>query len=294
MAHIVNAASLGLSVNPPITVINVIPPTSTTSQISIQNNGDTQTVFQIQIKPFKAKGENGELEYSREALPIIKDIQILDAGTPVESVTLDPKQEKKLSLNINIPQNITISDYYFSIIFISTNSHSEESNSTINQLGIATNVLLSVGQKEDPEAILQDFSTKVFLEEGPVPFTVRVNNIGNQMITPKGEILIKNMFGQSVGRLSLSDVNILANSIRAIPSDFSDFSHPVAVWKEGFLLGLYSATLSLSLSNDGPTFTRTIHFFAFPLQILIIIVIIAIIAIILKNRFDLYANKDRT
>jgi len=278
-----HAQELSLSINPPITVITAIPPTNATSQITIQNNGYSQVTLQIQLKPFKAKGENGELEYSNEALPILKNIQILDDDVPVENITLDPKQDKNLSLKIDVPQDTTISDYYFSIIFVSTNSPPEGSNFSINQLGIATNVLLSVGQKEIPKAVLEEFSTKIFTEEGPVPFTVRVKNEGSHLIQPKGEIIIKNMFGQNVGKLYLANVNILTDSIRAIPNE----------WKESFLLGLYSATLNISLSDQGPVFTRIIHFFAFPFQLLIIIVIIVIIAIVFRSRIKLYTNKDR-
>jgi len=293
----VHAQELSLSVNPPITVINAISPTNTTSIISIKNNSDTQVALQIQIKPFKAKGENGELEYPNEALPILKNIQITDDNTPVESITLGPKQEKNLSLNIDISQDLTTSDYYFSVMFVSTNHASVGSNSSINQLGIATNVLLSVGQKEIPKAILQEFSTGIFFEAGPVPFTVRLKNTGDHIIEPTGEIIVKNMFGQSIGKLNLKEVNILTDSTRAIPSELEDnpssFKQPVALLKEGFLLGLYSATLNLSLSDEGPIFVRTIYFFAFPFQSIIIIVIIAIIIIMVKNKIKQYANKDR-
>jgi hypothetical protein len=292
-----HAQELSLSINPPITVITAIPPTNATSQMNIQNNSDSQVTLQIQLKPFKAKGENGELEYPKDTLQFFKNIQILDNGTPVESIILGPKQEKSLNLNIDIPQDITASDYYFSVVFVTTSSSPTESNLSLNQLGIATNVLLSVGQKEIPKAVLEEFSTKIFTEEGPVPFTVRVKNEGSHLIQPKGEIIIKNMFGQNVGKLDLSNVNILAGSIRAISNETaessSDFKHPIVLWKESFLLGLYSATLNISLSDQGPVFTRIIHFFAFPFQLLIIIVIIAIVAIVFTNRIKLYTNKER-
>lgn len=307
-----NATSLSLSIDPPIITINAIPPTTVTSPLSIQNKGDTQVTLQIQLKSFKIKGENGEVEYSKEILETSKNIQILDAGVPVESITLDSKQQKNLNLSINILQDTDISDYYFSVIFISGDSPPVESNSSVNQIGIATNILLSVGSKEIPKASLEEFSSNIFFEKGPVPFTIRVKNEGTHFIKPKGEITIKNMFGQIIGKLDLTSTNVLSNSIRAIPNDIYmqelrlkdnldtkiktsfDFKHPIALWKESFLLGLYTATLNISMSDEGPVFTRVARFFAFPFQFLIIIVAIVIAAIVVKNRLKLHANKDRT
>lgn len=290
-----NAASLSLAIDPPIIVINAIPPTTISSSLNIQNKSDIPLTLQIQLKPFKPKGENGELEYLNEPLPILKNIQILDAGAPINNLTLDPQQQKNLSLNITVPSDTTISDYYFSILFVSTNPDTVKSNSSINQIGIATNVLLSVGALETPSASLEEFSSKIFFEKGPVPFTVRVKSTGTHSIKPTGEITIKNMFGQSVGKLDLYPVNILSDSIRAIATkDSPDFLKPTALWNESFLLGFYTATLKISMSAQGPVFVKSVHFLAFPLLVLIIIVVAVITAIITVNRVRKYMNKSRT
>lgn len=260
------ASALSLSLDPPIIEIHALPPAAITSSLNIQNKGDMQATLLIQLKPFQAKGENSFLS---------KNVQILDNGVPVEAVTLAPSQQKTLALKITIPPDTNTSDYYFSVVFISQNpAETEQANSnsvsavSLSQLGIASNVLVSVGAKENPNATIEEFSSDLFFQKGPVAFTVRVNNLGNQFIKPKGNIVIQNMFGQSIGKLDLASVNILSNSIRAIPN---------TLWKENFLLGFYTATLNLSLSNNGPTFTKSIRFFAFPLQGAIILVIILII-----------------
>jgi hypothetical protein len=311
IAQITNASPLSLSVDPPITVINAVPPTATTNQLSIQNESDKQVALQIQLKPFKPRGENGELEYFKGALEIFKNIQILDGGTPVETIVLGPKQQKVLTLNIDIPKNITTSDYYFSVIFISINSSIASSNSSKSQIGIATNVLLSVGSPEISKAALEEFSSGIFFEAGPIPFRVRVRNKGVHLIHPTGKITIQNMFGQNIGKLDLASANVLSNSTRAIPdntyiqeSKLTDnsgvktnnfeFRHPEMLWKENFLIGLYTATLDISMSDGGSTLTRTIHFFAFPFQGLIIIIIAIITIIVFIDRVKQYTNKNQT
>lgn len=321
------ANSLNLSLDPSLIEINALPPTVATSTLSIQNKSYNQVQLQIRITPFKARLENGELEYlnSQDSF-LTQNIHILDGGVSVEGITLGPRQEKKLILNVNIPHHTNVSarppatssnqfqsnqtgvagevgrDYYFSIIFVSQSTESSTSNISSNQLGIASNVILSIGKKETPDAILEEFSSGLFYESGPVFFKVRIKNKGTHFIKPTGKILIKNMFGQSIGKLDLVSVNILSQSIRAIPDTIYmqelrsqsnskskskpdlDFAHPKALWKEDFLLGFYTATLNITLSDEEPSFTKSIHFFAFPFQGLIVIVIVLISAIIIVNR----------
>ena len=325
-----NAASLSLSIDPSIIEINALPPSVATATLSIQNKSNDQVQLRILFKPFKARLENGELEYvNPQDSFVAKNVRILDDQVPVEEIVLAPRQQKNLTLNINIPQNSDISarppasspmqsevnqagvagevgrDYYFSIVFISQNTASSTSTSSFNQLGIVSNVLLSIGTKEVPEGVIEEFSAGLFYESGPVPFTLRIKNKDTHFIKPKGEILIKNMFGQNIGKLDLVSVNILSDSTRAIPNTIYmqelrsadkqksnlSFQNPKTLWKEDFLLGFYTATLNISLSQDGPSFTKSIRFFALPFQGLIVIVIVLISAIIIVNRVRARMNK---
>ncbi|MBI4089253.1 MAG: hypothetical protein HY424_00940 [Candidatus Levybacteria bacterium] len=290
-----NASSLSLSIDPSIVEIKATPPALTTSTLTIKNLSEGQVKLLIQIKPFKAKVENarppasslagevgrGEPEYLTSTDSFISNnVKILDNGTLVESIALGPNQQKNLTLNINIPANINTSDYYFSIIFISQNISKLTSNTSLNQLGIASNVLLSVGPKEIPDIAIKEFSSDSFFKKGPVPFAVRVKNKGVHFIKPKGEIMIKNMFGQTIGKIDLASVNILSNSARTIP----------AVWEESFLLGFYTATLNVTFSN-GPTFSKSIHFSAFPIQGIAIFVLFVLAGIVIKNKLKAYVDR---
>lgn len=308
----VNAASPSLSIDPPVTALNIIPPAVATIPLSIQNKDESEITLRIQLKPFKANGENGELEYSNDVLEIFKNIQILDTGMPVETITLGPKQSKKINLSINVPQDVALIDYYFSVIFISTDMPTINSTSSINRIGIASNVLLSIGSLNPPKAVLTEFSTKTFFNSGPVPFTVRIRNLDTHFIRPKGEIIIKNLFGQAIGKINLTSTNILSDSIRAIPNDVYmqelrsrdnlskktensyDFKYPIALWKENFLLGSYTATLNISMSNQGPIITKSIYFLAFPIQAIAISIAIIIAITIIALRIRKYTKKNRT
>ncbi len=306
-------AQVSLGVFPPILQIQATPPTDIRSKILIENMGDEPVDLKIGLKPFTASDkEDGRVNYSNDynlADPFIFDkMQILDNDTSIDSLTLAPGQQKELTLQIVLPQNEILGDYYFSIIFMSANTPAADSNVSGATAGIATNVLLSIGPKGKTQGNIEEFSAPILKTRGPVPFTVRIRNTSNHFITTKGDIVIKNMFGQSVGKVDLLPVNILSQTIRSIPDSLqSPSANPPAslksyllnlksisaVWPETFLFGPYTATLTIALSDQGPLYRRTIHFYAFPTETLfgILIIILIISAVIIRIKKT--ANKGR-
>ena len=301
-----HAAGLSLGIFPPILQIQATPPTEIKSKILIENLGDDPVDLKIGLKPFIASDkENGQVNYSSDynlADPFIFDkMQILDGNSSIDSITLAPGQKKELTLEIALPQNEILGDYYFSIIFISANTPTANSNISGAAAGIATNVLLSIGPKGPTQGNIEEFSAPVFKTHGPVPFTVRIRNTSDHFITTKGDIVIKNMFGQSVGKVDLLPVNILSQSVRSIPDSLQspDANPPpslksyflllkttAAVWPETFLFGPYTATLTIALSDQGPLYRKTVNLYALPTETLfgILIVILIITVIIIRAK----------
>ncbi|MCL5435289.1 MAG: hypothetical protein M1405_02785 [Patescibacteria group bacterium] len=297
-------AQVSLGVFPPILQIQATPPTDIKSKILIENLGNDPVDLRIGIKPFTASdSENGQVTYLSDFSyvdPFIFDkMQILDQDTSIDSITLSPGQKKELMLEIALPQGEPLGDYYFSIVFISSNQPAKTANVSGQAAGIATNVLLSVGPKGMTQGNIEEFSAPLFVPSGPVPFTVRVRNTSDHFITTKGNILIKNMFGQTVGNVDLLPVNILSQSVRSIPDSLQSptattpasfksyvlsLKSPAAVWPETFLFGPYTATLTIALSDQGPLYRRTVSFYAFPTETLfgILIIILIITAIIIR------------
>lgn len=299
----VNAQSINVGIYPPIIQITAKPPSTPLANFFVQNNSDDPLNLDIVLKPFTASDmKNGEVSYdvtqSLDDPNFFQKVQIFDAGTAVNSVYLAPKEKKNLSMQIEIPKDEPLSDYYFSVLFISKTQDFSNVNLSQVTAAIATNVLLSIGPKGKTDGFIKNFSTPFFVNSGPIPFTVEIQNTSSHYINASGSILIKNLFGQTIGKVTLLPSNILANTSRRltddlqIPSKEKDYAkvqnivlankYPVAIWPEKYLFGLYTATLTVTLADNGPTFVRQIHFFAFPLEALIsLIVIIFIISFII-------------
>ncbi len=307
---VANAQSVDLGIYPPLFQIQTIPPAHIKVPFFIENFQDRPVEVSLSIKPFTASNsENGELTYTTDTSsipdPFLKNrIQVLDNNKETTQIVLSPKQKKDLTLQIDIPSNEPKGDYYLSIVFSSNGQPLSGGNFSFASGAIASNILLSIGPTGKNQAVIENFSTPLFVTSGPLPFSVRVKNTSDHFLTPKGEIVITNMFGQKIGKVDLLPVNILSNTIRRIPDSLQSLSasandynkiktvvekndFPVAVWPEKFLLGPYTATLSLALSDQGPIYTRTVSFFAFPaeyiLGILLVIAIVVFIVLRVKN-----------
>lgn len=309
------AEGIDLGIYPPVIQIDANPPASVRAPITIENDGDTDVTAEIQYKLFKASAEeNGTLTYltGSSAIPspdhdLFKKVQLYENDHVVTSVKLAPKQQKKLELHIGIEKTAVPADYYFSIIFRAlqsdaytdtTDTSLENQNASITTGGIATNVLLSIGPKEKPTAKIKEFSTPSFVSSGPLPFTLRIENTGKHSIQPTGAIFIKNVFGQYVGKVDILPETILAHSIRSLADKQSiedntasavyhlnnEATKPFLVWPETFLFGPYTAGVYLKLSENGPVLTKTIYFFAFPWQGVIVLIILILLCIIIREK----------
>jgi len=300
--------------------IEANPPADIRAPFIIENQSDTPITYTIGYKLFsRANSQNGSVVFlnntevpSEQDQKIFTKMQVVDQDNiSLDSIQLGPKQSKRLQLRITLPSEEPIGDYYFSLLFLpqsvtdqttSNGTNSNQSSSSTLQAGIGINVLLALGQKTAPQGLIDTFSTPWFRQSGPVPFDLKVTNTGIHYNTPSGEIVIKNIFGQAVGKITIPPTVILAGTTRNLfgtskSSSQTNQDDSIAlsqtIWQENFLLGLYSANLTLSMSEQGPVYSRTIHFVAVPLLALLIFSAFLIILLLsygrikkqLKNRF---------
>jgi len=320
-AKIVFASSLSLKISPTLFKIEAKPPADVWAPFILENQSNQPVNLTIGYKAFDPQAsQNGTVAFLKNGQQIsgldkkiFDKIQVVNTNNiSLSSISLGPKQSLPLRLHIVLPNNEPSSDYYFSLLFlenpnitdqnISINPISNQSAYSSLLLGIGANILLAVGDKEVPQASINDFSVPYFLEAGPVPFTLTVFNSGSHFITPEGFIFIKNMFGQTIGKIKIPSTVILSGTGRTITNYILSNENVLTtqnenqnqslqiIWPEYFLLGLYTATLTLSLSADGPTYTRSIHFLVFPINIILGILIILAILIYIYKRIK---NKNK-
>jgi len=262
LPKIADADGYSLEINPGIIKIKASPPALVKTGIRIKNLSDNPIELGYILKPFVASEKNsGQIkyllysDYTSKNFNFLQRIKVLEDNQAISKIILSPKQEKNLTILIDLPQEEEQADHYFSIVFLTQSQEKLDSNY---------------------KALIRDFSTSVFVSQGPVKFNLKIENIGKNFITTSGYIIIDNIFGQTVGKIDIKPANILGKSTLEILKDD-------VVWQEKFLLGIYTAKLYLNY-DDSTSLYREFRFITIPIKILAILTIAGFIIIFIKNR----------
>jgi hypothetical protein len=313
----INAEQTSISISPALIQIKAKPPADVWTPFTIENNGIDPISLKIGYKAFDPQASsNGTVVFLNDGQSIkgadkniFQKMEIVDdQNISHDSIDIGPKQQMRFRLRITLPENEPISDYYFSLIFLqtpslidqnATNDNVEEQKSVSSiQSGMGINVLLAVGDKEAPQGSIDNFSAPWFINNGPVIFNLSVNNSGNHFIIPYGKLIIKNLFGQTVEQLAIPPSIVLAGTSRNFISNINTKSASTTTgsvlssnnqdqglnWPVNFILGSYTATLTLTLSSSGPVYIRTIHFIGFPINLFFEILLVLCIFIYIYLR----------
>ncbi len=291
-----SAQEVSVSIDPAIIQINAEAPAQVDAQISVQNLSDQTISYNIFLIPFKSSpANNGEIEFDETQLLRYKDffdkVRVFDKENEIGIVRLAPNERKDLTLRVNLTEGEPPRDYYFSVLFISeAEAGNLQGTKALSRAGIGANILLSIGPKSETTGNILEFSSPRFITRGPVELILNLANTSGHFVTIEGNVVVKNMFGQTVGSLELLPVNILGNSSRFIESENNKAEDPRLYWDETFLLGFYRAELTVALSEEGPLLKKSITFFALPIEfflgLTVAIILIIGIARRVKQRRD--------
>lgn len=283
-----NAEEFSTKIIPSNKLIKLDKPSLTESKIQIHNQTDQNTTYNIYLRPFKASSNlSGEPDYdsklNAEYSEFFKNVEILDGDKEINEITLNPKQKKDLILSIDTSNSPEAKDYYFTVIFVSNTKLPETQRTvTLNRGGIGSNILLSVGPTSDPEGLISKFEIPTLVNESRISINIEIANLNDYFISPKGNIIIKNLLGHTVKNIEIEPTNILANSNRIIQKTQSSDTNKAS--NKTFLLGVYKAELNVALTENGPLLKETEYFLALPIrEIIIFIALIAITLWLIKS-----------
>ncbi len=290
-----------LSVNPTTVQVNAENGSQPRINITLSNKGKDQVTlipsYSFFKDSFKHNGEvtyipDGELDNSEKDL--LSKIKLFEADISTDKITLLPLETKQVSLVIDLSAAHGSGDYYFSVIFTknATDQSKAESTTQITP-GVATNILLTIGQKEAANGSVLEFSSPFFISSGPAPFTLLVQNDSKNTIIPSGQINISNMFGRKVDSIEIRPAIVLSDSKRYItqvnklPDQKTlvelqkkyNLNQPIITFADSFMFGLYTADLRIKMSPEGQIFERSIKFIVLPLPLIIILTVIFFVAI---------------
>ena len=272
---------IGIQISAPIYNFTIDPGETAQEIIKVRNVGKTVRTFYPEVFDFKPLNETGTPQFLLEGEDDSYTYSLASwVKVSTEGIKLQPDESSALNFVISVPKDAEPGGHYAGILFGTSPPKVGGTQIAISNK-VGSLVLVRVAGDAKESATVEEFSTpKSFLENGPVPFTVRINNTGDVHVQPKGIIEIKNTFGRTVETISVNEgsANVLPQSIRA----FLDGDGNNLTWNpNGLTIGKFTATLTLSYGDPAQNLTTSESFWIVPWKILLVLLLALVIAILL-------------
>ena len=254
--------SSAITVGPVKIELSVDPGQTIKSEVFLQNEGDGIRTFYPVFEKFTE--DNGEKVFLKEESDLSTWISFATS-----SVTLKSQEQKFLPFTLEVPKNAPPGGH-FAVIWWSTapaNPKPGEQVSIVTRAGVLVYLRVSGSIIENGEIV--NFSTsnsgKVFWGL-PVEFSATFFNKGNVHLKPKGDIIIKNIFGKQRAVLT---VNKFGSQV--LPQSRKTFS---STWdSDDLFFGPYKAQIALVYGEQQKELSKEFWLFVVPIKTLIIVIV---------------------
>lgn len=283
----------GLQISPTRTELSLSPGESKPFDITVKNITGGNLRAEVSINDFESDGVTGNPQI------IIDDsvrtpTSIFNFIDNLKSVELKSGETKRLTFNVNIPEDATPGAYYgvvrYAVIpeggVFSDRERQLALNASVGHL-----VLIEVAGDITEQMQVEDLSigksgnnneikTGSFFFSSPDKSLLTINNLGNGFSRPFGDITITRMFGGEVHKAEVNNVEprgiVLPQSTRVFTNDIEGIKIP----------GRYTATAVIAYGNGGEVVTYKTSFWYLPIWLLLILAaIIAALAAWIYRRY---------
>jgi hypothetical protein len=218
----------GLEVSPFLIELDVAKGASIESEINLTNRSSSELNISISPKDF-LPGIEGQPQF-------IPDPDINDTTFSLSSwVNLKTPSQIKIAANetvvvkfsVNPPTNAEQGTHYGAMLFSYSGTDSGGSSTEVQQ-SVGTILLVYYGVGRENGEVKLHSDKNIYWDNTKVDFKNTFFNTGNVHVKPKGEVYIKNIFGQIVATtfVNKDGANVLPKTDRSfvstwIPSNFS-------------------------------------------------------------------------
>jgi len=162
-------------------------------------------------------------------------------------------------VNVQAPENAAPGGHYVAVYFEPTSVTQEGSSNVSVRIVSLVNIKVPGTIKE--ETMISFFKAPQFAEQSPIEVDFAISNTGDYHITPRGKLVLTNMFGATVDQMSLPSHNIFPGSTR---------NYKLSLGK-GFLLGQMKIHLTAQYGERLRSLDKTQNVFVFPWRLFLIL-----------------------
>lgn len=271
---------------PPRLELSIKPGETIKTQVKVRNESSYTQTYDITLTDFVVTDDSGT------PIPILSDVNTKYAASKwiisPGLIPVDSKKTQYVNLTITAPKDAAPGGHYALLTYSPySGTKPGDMKKTGSLIGQQTGTILYLTVPGDikQNAQISRFRTDKFNEMGPVDFELKIKNLSDIHITPKGKLVIKDFLGTVVSTQEITMGNIFPNGLRS----------DSIVWNQKWGYGKYQANLELAYGTAGGLLTATIFFWLFPIRLVtyILILIISLLsAIILVRNRQLRHQRD--
>jgi len=278
----IGAAAQSLQISPTIINLNADKNNTYLIRVSVTNETAHDLSVTGAIDDFAAKDETGtpRILTNFEEQSESPTVSFKAWTQPIGKFVLASHASKTVDVTAAVPAKAESGGHYGVIRFTGAPTSPHGQGVGLNA-SLGSLVLVRVSGNISERLSVASFyaaknSKKIgIVQNGPVTFVTRFENIGNIHVEPTGLITVTNMLGKTTASLPISNDpgNVLPDSIRRFEQTLN----------KKWLFGKYSVTLNATYGQTNKTISATTSFWVIPYT-LIIIVLLALAALILVLR----------
>jgi hypothetical protein len=260
---------------PPRVEVSAKPGEQVKKILQFRNEGDETAYLSIIAKDFIVTKDNGQPDFVDSKVSGRWSAASWLRLTPT-TMAVPPKATTNITLNIIVPFDALPGGHYAGVLYQSKGTPVQNGQGVgvgtgVQQI-VGSLVYITVAGPVKENALVKRFDIPGFSEYGPVPIITEITNQSDVHITPKGQITIRNIFGQNVANINLDERNIFPGASLIYNNSLD----------QKVLIGRFRADL-IAAYGTGNTLSATVYFWVFPWKIaLVIILTIILILLIIK------------
>lgn len=270
-------AATGLTIQPIKVSETLKPGESATGSILLTNASDGPIDVEVSKQDFIPVSNADSIQFVGRSPGVTSVIDWISVGSS-NTFSFKQGEAREIPYTITAPANAEPGSHLGVILFKATpKSDGGGSIKVGTQVGML--VLVAVPGDHLEKGTITGFSTNEFIQNGPVSFTLGFKNEGTIHFEPKGQILVKNMFGAQVASIPIEGQVVL-------PTGEKNLSY---AWNVvGLLLGRYSAEAIVKDNNGEVLATATTSFWAVPVWYILgfigVLLVLYFVIAFLKSR----------
>lgn len=277
----------GIEISPALVELNGAAGGTYAINLTVTNVTLTDLLYTVSVDDFTAKDETGTPQILLDS-PLPESASIRNWVATPTTFTLKSRESRTVTAQVTIPANAEPGGHYGVVRFSGQAPEVEDTGVGLSA-SAGTLLLIRVDGDINEQASLASFFTAIngnqtfLFETSPISFVTRINNEGNIHVKPVGSIEVKNAFGGIVTTIPLNaeKSNVLPDSIRRFDTQYDG----------GWMIGYYTANLTLGYGTTGQALTSTISFWVIPYRLILAALLVLVTVGYILSRLVKVYNK---